>query len=123
MSLIILGVVIVGAAIAFYVFARERIDVVAPLRVSPVTKAARADLYGDAFNEAVFMRPGQYLTRSMVYVDNRGVDGAVNGTAALVGGTSGRIRRWQSGFVRSYALSMLGGSALVVLALLAVKLS
>ena len=80
-------------------------------RVSPITKAARADLYGDALNEAVFMRPGQYLTRSMVYVDNRGVDGAVNGLAALVGGTSGRIRRWQSGFVRSYALSMLGGSA------------
>ncbi len=69
------------------------------------------------------MRPGQYLTRSMVYVDNRGVDGAVNGLAALVGGTSGRIRRWQSGFVRSYALSMLAGSALIVLALLAVKLS
>ena len=50
------------------------------------------------------MRPGQYLTRSLVYVDNRGVDGAVNGLAALVGGTSGRIRRWQTGFVRSYAL-------------------
>jgi NADH-quinone oxidoreductase subunit L len=81
------------------------------------------DLYGDVFNEAAFMRPGQYLTRSLVYVDNRGVDGVVNGTAALVGGTSGRARRWQTGFVRSYALSMLGGSAIVVLALLAVRLA
>ena len=69
------------------------------------------------------MRPGQYLTRSLVYFDNRGVDGAVNGLAALVGGTSGRIRRWQTGFVRSYALSMLAGAALIVLALLAVKLA
>ena len=96
---------------------------VAPQRVSVATKAARADLYGDAFNEAVFMRPGQYLTRSLVYFDNRGVDGAVNGLAALVGGTSGRIRRWQTGFVRSYALSMLAGAALIVMALLAVKLA
>ena len=37
------------------------------------------------------MRPGQYLTRSLVFFDNRGVDGAVNGLAALIGGTSGRL--------------------------------
>ena len=55
------------------------------------------------------MRPGQYLTRSLVFFDNRGIDGAVNGLAALFGGTSGRFRRLQTGFVRSYALSMLGG--------------
>ncbi len=122
-SVLAVVIVAIGAGIAWMMYARERIDAVAPMRVSVFTKAARADLYGDALNEALFMRPGQYLTRSMVYLDNRGVDGAVNGLAALVGGSSGRIRRWQSGFVRSYALSMLGGSALIVLGLLAVKLS
>jgi len=122
-SLLTLAFVAVGAVIAWQFFGTKPIPAAAPTRVSPVTKAARADLYGDAFNEAVLMRPGQYLTRSLVYVDNRGVDGVVNGTAALVGGTSGRARRWQTGFVRSYALSMLGGSALVVLALLAVRLA
>jgi NADH-quinone oxidoreductase subunit L len=122
-TLLILAVVVIGIAVAWMLFGRQKIPATAPTRVSPVTKAARADLYGDALNEAAFMRPGQYLTRSLVYVDNRGVDGAVNGLAALVGGTSGRIRRWQTGFVRSYALSMLAGSALVVLALLAVKLA
>jgi NADH-quinone oxidoreductase subunit L len=122
-SLLALLFVAVGALIAWQMYGTKPIPRLAPTRVSPVTKAARADLYGDAFNEAVFMRPGQYLTRSLVYVDNRGVDGVVNGTAALVGGTSGRARRWQTGFVRSYALSMLGGSALVVLALLAVRLA
>ena len=65
------------------------------------------------------MRPGQYLTRSLVYVDNRGVDGAVVGTAAAVGRLSARLRRWQTGFVRSYALSMLVGAAIVVVAMLA----
>ncbi|MGI8576850.1 MAG: NADH-quinone oxidoreductase subunit L [Nocardioidaceae bacterium] len=113
----------IGIIVAYLVFARGAVPAVAPTRVSPVTKAARADLYGDALNEAALMRPGQYLTRLLVYLDNRGLDGVVNGAAALVGGTAGRIRRWQTGFVRSYALSMLGGSALVVVALLAVKLA
>ena len=49
------------------------------------------------------------------------MDGAVNGTAALLGGSSGRLRRLQTGFVRSYALSMLGGSVLVVAGLLVVR--
>jgi NADH-quinone oxidoreductase subunit L len=47
----------------------------------------------------------------------------VNGLAALFGGLSGRLRRFQTGFVRSYALSMVFGAALVVVALLAVRLS
>jgi len=90
---------------------------------SPITTFARRDLYGDALNEALFMRPGQYLTRTLVWFDNRGIDGLVNGLAALFGGLSGRLRRVQTGFVRSYALSMVFGAALVVVALLAVRLS
>jgi len=68
------------------------------------------------------MRPGQWLTRLSVYFDNRGVDGLVNSLAALVGGTSGRWRRIQTGFVRSYALSMFFGAVIVVALLLAVRL-
>ncbi len=60
------------------------------------------------------MRPGQWLTRLSVYFDNRGVDGLVNSLAAGVGGTSGRLRRTQTGFVRSYALSMFVGAVLLV---------
>jgi NADH-quinone oxidoreductase subunit L len=68
------------------------------------------------------MRPGQYLTRALVFADSRGVDGAVHGLAAGIGGSSGRLRRWQNGFVRSYALSMFGGAALVVAALLVTRM-
>jgi NADH-quinone oxidoreductase subunit L len=68
------------------------------------------------------MPPGQYLTRLLVFLENKGLDGIVNGLAALVGGSSGRIRRWETGFVRSYALSMFGGAVLVVIALLLVRL-
>jgi NADH-quinone oxidoreductase subunit L len=121
-TILALVVVAVGIAVAWSMYGRRSVPAVAPTKVSPFVKAGRADLYGDAFNEAVFMRPGQYLTRSLVFLDNRGVDGGVNGVAALIGGTSGRIRRWQTGFVRSYAASMLAGSVVLAVALLAVRL-
>jgi NADH-quinone oxidoreductase subunit L len=95
---------------------------IAPVDVNPLTTAARRDLYGDAFNEAVFMRPGQYLGRFLVWFDNRVVDGAVNGFAALVGGLSARGRRVQTGFARSYALSMLAGAAVLVVAVVLVRI-
>ena len=121
LSIIILAAVAVGVAIAIVQYGTRKVPAVAP-RGSFITVAARKDLYGDAFNEAALMRPGQYLTRTLVYTDNRGVDGAVNGLAALVGGTSGRLRRLQTGFVRSYALSMFGGAAALVAAILFAKL-
>ena len=37
-------------------------------------------------------------------------------------GLSGRVRRIQTGFVRSYALSMFTGAALVAAAMLAVRI-
>jgi NADH-quinone oxidoreductase subunit L len=111
-------VVITGVLVAWRMYGARRVPREAPTDVTGLTWAARRDLYGDAANEAVFMRPGQYLTRSLVYVDNRGIDGMVNGLAAFFGGSSSRLRRWQTGFVRSYALSMLGG-ATVLLAVLA----
>lgn len=116
------ALVVVAAAFAWNQYARKEVPQVAPEHVSVFTTAARRDLYGDAFNETIFMRPGQYLTRSLVFFDNRVVDGAVNGSAAIVGGSSGRLRRWQTGYVRSYALSIVVGTALVVAALLLVRI-
>jgi NADH-quinone oxidoreductase subunit L len=116
-----LVLVAIGAVLAWIPYATRPVPVVAPPG-NALTRAARADLYGDAVNEAVFMRPGQYLTRWLVWFDNRVVDGIVNGTAATIGGLSGRARRLQTGFARSYALSMLGGAAVVAAALVLVRL-
>jgi NADH-quinone oxidoreductase subunit L len=118
LTLITLVVVAGGIAGAVVQYGNKPVPVEAPQAVLPTTTAARRDLYGDAVNEAVFMRPGQYLTRLLVFFDNRGVDGVVNGLAAAIGGTSGRLRRLQTGFVRSYALSMFAGAAVIVAALL-----
>jgi NADH-quinone oxidoreductase subunit L len=118
---ITVGVVLAGVAIAWLVFGRRPVPTTAPAG-SFATVAARRDLYGDAVNEALLMRPGQYLTRSLVYAENKGLDRAVGGVAAFFGGLSARSRRIQTGFVRSYALSMLAGAAVVVVAMLLVRL-
>lgn len=115
-----IAVTVVGAGFAWALFSRGTALEEQP--AGAVVTAARHNLYTDAFNEIVFEKPGRWLTRALVYVDSRGVDGVVNGLAALVGGGSGRLRRLQTGFVRSYALSMLAGGVLVLGALLAVRL-
>jgi NADH-quinone oxidoreductase subunit L len=120
-GLIALVLALAGVGLAWVMYGRVPVPETAP-RGNPLVVAARKDLYGDAFNESILMRPGQWLTRLSVYFDNRGVDGLVNTLAALVGGTSGRWRRWQTGFVRSYALSMLFGAVVLVALLLAVRL-
>ncbi|MGA7052640.1 MAG: NADH-quinone oxidoreductase subunit L [Mycobacterium sp.] len=118
-----LTVVAVGIAVAYRMYGgKAAIPRVAPAQVSVLTTAARADLYGDAFNEEVFMRPGAQLTDALVELDDAGVDGSVNALAALVSRTSDRLRGLQTGFARSYALSMLTGAALVIAAILAVQL-
>ncbi|SOD94212.1 NADH-quinone oxidoreductase subunit L [Blastococcus haudaquaticus] len=113
-------IMLLGVLAAWLFVGRREVPVTAPVRVSPVTRAARNALYADTINESLFMRPGQWLTRALVWVDNRGVDGAVNGLAATLGGSSSRLGRAQTGFVRTYALGMLGGAVLVAGALLAV---
>jgi NADH-quinone oxidoreductase subunit L len=120
-SAVTLVLVVIGAIIAWAMYGRREVPVLAPAG-SPITVAARKDLYGDALNEGLLMRPGQWLTRLSVFFDNRGLDGLVNTIAATFGGGSGRLRRWESGLVRSYALSMLVGAVLLVGAFLLVRL-
>ncbi len=122
MSVLILVVVGIGVFVAWTLLGNVDVPREAPGNVSVWTKAARADLYGDAFNEIALMEPGAALVRGLVAFDNTVVDGAVAGTARSFGSASGVLRLLQNGFVRSYALSLLGGAALVVLALLVVTL-
>jgi NADH-quinone oxidoreductase subunit L len=118
---VILTVVAVGILIAYRMYATRPVPEAVPAG-SALTVAARRDLYGDAFNEQVLMRPGQVLTRGLVEADDRAVDGAASGLAGSVGRLSDGLRQLQTGFARSYALSMLTGAALVVAAILAVQL-
>jgi NADH-quinone oxidoreductase subunit L len=118
---ITLAFVIAGSIIGWITYARREVPIEAP-QGNWLTRAARKDLYGDAVNYALVVAPTNYAARALVWFDSRIVDGCVNGSAAIVGGLSGRMRRTQSGFIRSYALSMVGGAVLVLLALVLVRI-
>jgi NADH-quinone oxidoreductase subunit L len=113
-------VLAIGVAIAWAQYGRRPVPAVAP-RGSLLTRAARRDLLQDDFNHVVLVRGGEHLTRSLVYVDHTLVDGVVNGTAASMGGLSGRLRKLQNGYARSYAVSMFGGAAILVAATLLMR--
>ncbi|HEX8497099.1 MAG TPA: NADH-quinone oxidoreductase subunit L, partial [Actinomycetales bacterium] len=108
--------VAIGVFVAYRRYVQDDVPQTAPVG-SFATRAARRDLFQDDVNEAVLMRPGQQLTHGLVVTDDKGVDGAVGGIATLIGTSSARLRRVQTGFVRSYALTMLGGVVAVVAAL------
>jgi len=119
-TIVVVAVVAAGIAIAYRLYASQPVPEQPPAGTA-LTVAARNDLYGDAFNEQVFMRPGQKLTEGLVEIDNEAIDGAATGLAALVGRIANGMRQLQTGFARSYALSMIAGATVLVAAMLVVR--
>ena len=117
-----LVVVIIGAIIGWVMYARKEVPIEPP-RGSVLTRAARADLYGDAVNDVLVVQPTYRTAEALTTFDNKSVDGFVNWTARFTGDMAVKFRRSQTGFARSYALSMVGGAIIVVLALILVRLS
>ena len=122
-TLITVLVVAAGVALAWLLVGRRPVPATAPAPVAWPVTFARNDLYGDAINETLVIEPGRRVTRTLVDTDKHVVDGLLTGGPVAVGAIAGVLRRVQNGYVRSYALSVLGGSLVVVLALLAVNLS
>ncbi len=123
LTFLTLAVVLAGVAVAIALFGRRPVPITAPTQVSVVTRAARAELYGNAFNEAVFMRPGAVLAAGTDRFDHGAIDGSVRGIADVIAATATGSRRLQSGFVRSYALITVLGALLLVAGMLAVRLA
>ncbi|MDA2975246.1 MAG: NADH-quinone oxidoreductase subunit L, partial [Actinomycetota bacterium] len=111
---ITLATVLLGVLVAVKLYLKEAARV-APTDVSIFTKAARKDLYGDAINEAVFMRGGQQVVNATTAVDNSVVEGSVNFIGRITLGLSSLVRATQTGYTRNYALAMLIGVALLLL--------
>ncbi len=63
---------------------------------------------------ALFVRPIGGLARWLARVFDAGlIDGVVNGVPLLLSGLARRLRAWQSGYIRRYALSVLFGVVIV----------
>jgi NADH-quinone oxidoreductase subunit L len=113
-SLLALGVVVIGAAFAIIKY--RTVSDIAPEDVSILTKAARKDLYQDVLNDKALVAPGTLLTAGLATTDDRVIDGGVRFVGSFLGATSDALRKVQNGFVRSYALLMLAGLVITVIA-------
>ena len=112
-----LTMVAIGVAVAYFKYARQDVSSTAPEDVSIFTKVARQDLMQDRFNEAVFMRPGQALTTTLIATDQAVVDGAVRGVGQVALSSGSALRGLQNGYVRSYAAIILVGVIALIAAI------
>ncbi len=112
-----LTMVAIGVAVAYFKYARQDVSSTAPEDVSIFTKVARQDLMQDRFNEAVFMRPGQALTTTLIATDQAVVDGAVRGVGQVALSSGSALRGLQNGYVRSYAAIILVGAIALIAAI------
>ena len=88
-------------------------------RLGPLATVFAQGWYLDVALAAAVDRVGRPASQWLAdTVDQKGVDGAVNGTAAVVAFAGRRMRRVQTGFLRNYALAVFGGGTLIVFFLL-----
>ena len=92
-----------GIATAFAVYAKKKAKAIEPrvLEQAWFYDAGAAKLVGG---------PGRAAFNAVAWADSHIVDGAVNGTAALVRGIASQVRKSQSGFTRVYAALMAVGA-------------
>ncbi len=105
-SVIVVCIVAVGVAVAWRYVGQHDVPRVAPQDVSFVTRGRPQR----ALRQRDQRRPGRQARcgpgpSTLTVIDERGIDGAVEGGALGVAGTGMVVRRLQNGFVRSYALS------------------
>jgi NADH-quinone oxidoreductase subunit L len=72
--------------------------------------------YVDEIYEALFVRPLLWLSENFFWkiFDVKIIDGAVNGTAKLFGGIASVLRRWQTGIVQHYAVTVVLGLIVIL---------
>jgi NADH-quinone oxidoreductase subunit L len=98
---------VVGIALSLGVYARHKLRAVEP------------KILADAWNydkavTAFMGGPGRQVFEGVAVYDARVIDGAVNGTGALVRGVGGLVRKLQTGNVRNYAAGVGVGVVLLL---------
>ena len=107
MAIIAIVVGLLGIAAGFAVYHFKRVK---PVEPKILAEGWRYDSGVSAFMGG----PGRKAFEGVAWADSRIVDGAVNGTAAVVKGTAGQVRKAQSGNVRNYAAAVAVGVVLLL---------
>jgi len=109
LAIVAVAVGLVGIGGAYFVYLKARVD---PARVELPVLA-----HGWYYDESVsaFMGgPGEAGFEVTARFDRKVIDGIVNGVATVIRVGAGYLRRLQSGFVRTYALFVGVGAALLL---------
>jgi NADH-quinone oxidoreductase subunit L len=115
LSVVATGMAAVGAVVAWLLYIRPFDWLALRRRYAAAWRPLADRLYVDQVYEFFTVNLGRALAAFLARtVDQRGIDGAVNGVAEVVGDVARSGRRVQSGLVRSYALGVLGGAVLIV---------
>ncbi len=117
-----LVVVAIGVYVGWHFFGRKPIPATAPASTNPFTVAGRNVLFGDAINDTLVVNPTYKLGDGIVLADDKLIDGVVDGSSKGFGGLSGVWRKMQTGYARSYALTMVLGAVLVGVVLILTQL-
>jgi len=105
-----------GALLALFMYGGRRFDWQARReRPSMVWQTVRNKLYVDDVYQFVFTGLGKVGATTLAYVvDLKIIDGAVNNIGVLTARLAGIGRKVQTGFVRSYALAIVGGTVILI---------
>jgi NADH-quinone oxidoreductase subunit L len=107
LAVLAVGAGVVGIALAAGVYLLRRVRAVEPQVL------AHAWYYDEAIT-AFVGGPGTKSFEAVAWFDAHVIDGAVNGVASVVRDVGRRLRRVQTGFVRSYALGVTVGVVIVL---------
>jgi NADH-quinone oxidoreductase subunit L len=117
LSTIALILAVIGIAAGISIYRRGLVEGRDPMRVR-LGALGRVFDRGWGLDPAVSWlvdRPGRAVANLLAQpVDQGVIDGAVNGVAAAVSGVGAWLRRFQTGFVRNYALTLLSGATIVL---------
>ncbi|MGV9182099.1 NADH-quinone oxidoreductase subunit L [Arcanobacterium canis] len=116
-----LVVVAVGVGIAWKMYIASEVPAIAP-EANALVRAARADLYQDAINENLVMKPSMVVATGTAVADHEFVDGVVRGIAKGSFGAGHIVGKLQNGFARSYASLMTAGVLLALIVVVSVGL-
>lgn len=111
-AILSLGVVAVGVLAAVAMFGRK-VALSAPNTMNPLVLAGRKDLFQDHAIDYLVTAPGDAVVAGVRLADRYVIDGAVEGSACLTRAFSKIAAKLENGYVRSYALIMVVGAALV----------
>ncbi len=112
MQFLLAGISVVAALIGIFVAYRTYLAHKIDAKVFDKEILARAWRIDEGY-AAFVSGPGTWFFNALVFVDTRIVDGAVNGVATVVRGSSLGLRKVQTGYIRNYALGVAVGAVLL----------